>query len=322
VTARIVAMLALLALPLAAASQPAGKVYRIGLLTPTSRPLAVGPFREGLRSLGYVEGQNLLIEHRSAEGRFERLPDLAAELVRLKVEVIVAVVTQASLAAKGATSTIPNVMVAVGDPVGAGLVTSLARPGGNVTGTSLPNVAVAGKSLEVLKEIVPALQRLAVLRNPANLVFQAQMTKETEAAARALGLQLRAFEARNVGEIDGAFEAMAKERLEALIVIADPVFSVHRTRIAALAARARLPAVSATIEFAEAGLLMAYGPSFSEPGVRAAAQVDRILKGAKPADLPVEQGTTFTLVLNLKTAKALGLTIPASLAARADRVIE
>jgi len=314
--------LVLVFLPLPTTAQPPERVYRIGLLTPASQSPATVAFRDGLRTLGYVEGHNLVVEYRSAEGRYERLPDLAAELVRLRVDVIVAIVTQASLAAKNATTTIPIVMVAVGDPVGSGLVTSLARPGGNVTGTSFPSVEVAGKSLEMLKHVVPKLQRVAVLWNPANPVFQALMMKETETAARSLGIQLRKLGARDAKEIDGAFEAMAKERPEALIVIADFSLLAHRTQIAALALKSRLPSVSALSEYAEAGGLMAYGPNFLEPGVRAAAQVDKILKGAKPADLPVEQATKFGLVINLKTARALGLTIPTALSAQADRVIE
>lgn len=222
------------------------------------------------------------------------MPDLAAELVRLQVDVIVAVVTQASLAAKNATKTIPIVMLATGDPVGAGLVTSLARPGGNVTGTSFLSVEVAGKSPEMLNHVVPKLRMVAVLWNPANPVFQAQMVKETEAAARA----------------------------EALTVIIDPVFIAHRTRITALAAKSRLPSVSAFREYAEAGGLMVYAADFNEIGRRTASHVDKILKGAKPADLPVEQSTKVELVINMKTAKALGLTIPQSILIRADQVIQ
>ena len=316
------AIVVLVALPLAATAQPAGKVYRIGLLTATSQALGIEPFRQGLRSLGYIEGQNVTIEYRSAEGRYDRLPSLAAELTKMHVDVIVAMVTQASLAARNATRTIPIVMVGVADPVGAGLVTSLARPGGNVTGTSFPSVEVAGKSLEVLARVVPKLQRVAVLWNPTNPVYQAQMMKETEAAGRALRIELRNHGARDANEIDGAFEAMAKQHSDALIVIADALLLTHRTRIAALAVKNRLPSVSALSEYAEAGGLIAYGPNWIEPGVRAATQVDKILKGAKPADLPVEQATKYGLVLNLKTAKALGLRIPATLSAQADRVIE
>ena len=312
----------LLGAPLAGEAQQAGKVNRIGLLSPVSQGLGIEAFREGLRTLGYVEKHNIVVEYRSAEGRFDRLPDLAAELVRLKVDVIVAVVTQASLAAKNATGTIPIVMLAVGDPVGAGLVASLARPGGNVTGTSVLAVEIAGKSLEMLKDFIPKLRVVAAIWNPANAVFQAQMVKETEVAARALGIQLQMFAARDSEEIDRAFEAVTRERAGALIVIVDPVFIAQRTRITALAAKSRLPSVSAFKEYAEAGGLMAYAANFSEPGRRAASYVDKILKGAKPADLPVEEATKFELVINLKTAKALGLMIPPSLLQRADQVIE
>jgi putative tryptophan/tyrosine transport system substrate-binding protein len=320
--ASIAMVLVLLAMPLVPRAQPAAKVYRIGLLSPTPQQAGIEPFREGLRTLGYVEGHNVVIEHRSADGRFERLPDLAAELVGLKVDVIVAVVTQASLAAKNATKTIPIVMIGVADPIGSGLVTSLARPGGNVTGTSYPVVEVAGKSLEVLKEVIPKLHRVAALWNPANSVFQAQMVNETEAAARALSIQLRLHRARDADEINAAFEVIAKERPEALTVIADPVFVAHRTKIATLAAKSHLPSVSTFNEYADAGGLITYAPSFLEPGARAAAQVDKIFRGAKPADLPVERATKFALILNAKTAKILGLTIPPSVSARADRIIQ
>lgn len=314
--------LALLGMPLAATAQPVDKVWRIGLLSVSSQALGIQPFREGLRNLGYVEGQNIVIEHRSAEGRYDRLPELAADLVKLQVDVIVAIVTQASLAARDATRAIPIVMVGVADPVGAGLVASLARPGGNVTGTSFPSVEIAGKSLEVLTRVVPKLAHVAVLWNPTNPVFQTQMMKETETAARALGIQLRTHGARDAKEIDRAFEAMAKERCEALIVIADALLLAHRDRIASLAVKKRLPSVSALSEYAEAGGLIAYGPSWVEPAARAAAQVDKILKGAKPADVPVERATKFAMVINLKTARALRLTIPVTLSAQADRVIE
>jgi putative tryptophan/tyrosine transport system substrate-binding protein len=290
----------------AKAQQPAGKVYRIGLLSPTSESRGIDGFWEGLRSLGYVDGRNIVVEHRSAEGRFDRLPELAAELVRMRVDVIVAVVTQASLAAKNATKTIPIVMLGVGDPVGAGLVTSLAQPGGNVTGTSLQNVEVAGKTLELLKNAIPKLRVVTVLWNPANAVFQAQMVKETEAAAPSLGIQPRMLAARDAKEIDRAFAAMTGERTEALTVIMDPVFVSNLTRIATLAADNHLPSISAYREYAEAGGLMAYSASISERGRRTATYVDRILKGAKPADLPVEQPTKFELVINLKTAKRSG----------------
>ena len=310
------------AAPLAAGAQQAGKVYRIGLLSPTSQGLGVEGFREGLRALGYVEGRTIVVEHRSADGRFDLLPELAAELVRIRVDVIVAVVTQAALAAKNATKTIPIVMLAVGDPVGAGLVTSLAQPGGNVTGTSFQNVEVAGKSLELLKSVMPKLRVVTVLWNPANPVFQGQMVKETEAAARSLGIQLRMLAARDAKEIERAFATMTGERTEALTVLADPVFSAHLARIAALAVNGHLPSICAFREYADAGGLMGYSANFTERGRRTAVYVEKILKGAKPGDLPVEQPTKFDLVINLKTAKTLGLTIPPSLLQRADQVIE
>jgi putative tryptophan/tyrosine transport system substrate-binding protein len=322
-----------LAAPLAAEAQPAGKIYRIGYLSPSSpsdperlaspfgeRGLAA--FRQGLRALGYVEGQNIAIENRWAEGRFERLPDLAAELVRLKVDVIVSVVTQASLAAKNATRTIPIVMVAVGDPLGSGLVASLARPGGNVTGPSSMYADLVGKQLEVLKEIVPKLSRVAVLWNPANAAWQAQMLKATGVAARALGLQVQLLEARGPDELEGAFAAMNRERASALLVAPDVIFALHARRIADLAAKRHLPAMYGSSEHVEAGGLISYAPNIPDVFRRAATYVDKILKGARPSDLPVEQPTKFEVFMNLKTAKALGLTIPPSLLLRADQVIE
>jgi ABC-type uncharacterized transport system substrate-binding protein len=313
---------AVLAAPLGAEAQPAGKVWRIGLLSSTSLSPMTRAFQSTLVTLGYIQGQNLLIEHRSAEGKFERMSDLAADLVRLQVDVIVSVATQAALAAKNATKAIPIVMLNVADPVGSGLVPSLARPGGNMTGTSGSNVEIAGKSLEMLQGVVPKLSRVGVLWNPTNPVFQGQMVKATEMAARSLNIQLRMLGARDAREIDRAFETIARERPEALAVIPDAVFIIHQGQIAALATKERLPSVSGFSEYADAGGLMAYGPSASELGARAAAQVDKILKGAKPGDLPVEQVTKYELVINLKTAKTLGLTIPPSLLLRADQVIE
>jgi putative ABC transport system substrate-binding protein len=321
-TALALLALALLAAPWLAEAQPAGKVYRIGLLSPTAQGFGVEAFREGLRALGYVEGHNIVIEHRSAEGRFDRLPELAAELVRLRVDVIVAVVTQASLAAKNATQTIPIVMLAVGNPVGAGLVASLAQPGGNVTGTSNQTVDVAGKELELLKSAIPKLRVVAVLWNPANPVYQAQIVEATEAAARGLGIRLRMFAAHDGQEIDRAFAAMSAEQVEALIVNVDSTFDAHLARIATLATNGHLPSVAGFLKYAEAGGLMAYAANFSEQARRTAVYVDKILKGTKPADLPVEQPTKFELVINLRTAKALGLTIPPSVLARADEIIQ
>ncbi len=321
----------LLAVPLAAEAEPAGKVHRIGFLSPSSpsdpervaspfgeRGLAA--FRQGLRDLGYVEGQNITIEPRWAEGRFERLPDLAAELVRLKVDVIVSVVTQASLAAKNATRTIPIVMVAAGDPLGSGLVANLARPGGNVTGPSSMYADLAGKQLELLMKTTPKVSRVAVLWNPANAVWQAQMLRQTEGAARALRLQLQLLEARGPDELEGA--AMTRERASALLVQVDVIFALHARRMADLAAKRRVPAMYGAREHVEAGGLMSYAPNVLDLFRRAATYVDKILKGAQPGDLPVEQPTKFELVINRKTAKALGLTIPQSLLQRADQVIE
>jgi putative ABC transport system substrate-binding protein len=279
-------------------------------------------FRQGLRELGWVEGQNIVIDYRFAEGRFDRLPDLAAELVRLKVDIIVAVPTPAAVAAKNATGTMPIVAISVGDPVGIGLIASLARPGGNVTGSSYSvGLEIGGKQLELLKETVPKVRRVAILSNPGN-PGQPLSIRELNVAARSLGVQLQLLEARGPNEFDGAFAAMATERVGALLVVADSLFVLHRSRLADLAARSRLPAVYGSRDTVEAGGLMSYGPSLRDLYRRSATYVDKILKGAKPGDLPVEQPTKFELVINLKTAKALGLTIPQSLLQRADEVIQ
>src|SRR5262245_37207235 len=317
----VVATLILAFVHFADAQQPK-QTPRIGFLSATSDDSRVEAFRQRLRELGYVEGRNITIEYRWAGGKFEKLPDLAAELVRLKVDVIVAVVTQASLAAKAATTTIPIVMIGVSDPVGSGLVSSLARPGANITGTSSMTAEVVGKQLELIKETLPKISRVAALWNPANPIFQAIQLKETEDAARALRVQLRLLEARGPDEIDRAFAAVARERAKAVLVLGDPVFTANRKRIADLSMKQRLPAVSGTREYTEAGGLMAYGPSFPDMHRRAAYYVDRILKGTKPADLPVEQPMKFELIINLKTAKQIGLTIPPNVLARADRVIK
>ena len=309
--------------PLAARAQGAGKTPRIGYLSAATRlSLRERSFLQALRELGYVEGKNILIEYRFAGGKFKRLPGLAAELVRLDVDVIVAVVTQASLAAKAATKTIPVVMLGVSDPVASGLVTGLARAGGNITGTSSQTAEVSGKSLELLKEIVPKLSRVAVLWNPANVIFQAQLLKATERAAGVLGLQLREFGARNADELDRAFAAISNARVGALMVLGDPTLAGEKTRIIDFAAKQRLPAIYGVEDHADAGGLMTYGPDMNGQFQRGAVYVDKILKGAKPADLPVEQPTKFDLVINLTTAKALGVVIPPTLLARADKVIE
>jgi len=317
--------LGLFAAPLAAEAQQAGKVPRIGWLGGPTRESAepfVQAFQRGLKDLGWVEGQNIVIEWRFAGGRAERLPDLAAELVRLQPDVIVAPSTPTALAAKNATKTIPIVTVAGSDPVGLGLVASLARPGGNITGlTSYVTREIAGKQLEVLKATVPKVSRVAVLWNPAT-PGQALWLRDTEVASLALGVQLLPLEARSLNDFDSAFAAMTTKRAGALLVLGDVMFVTHRIRLADLAAKSRLPTMSTHREYVEAGGLMSYGPINSELFRRAATYVDKILKGAKPADLPVEQPTKFELVINLKTAKALGLTIPSSVRVRADQVIE
>jgi putative ABC transport system substrate-binding protein len=314
-----------LSAPLAVEAQPTGKVYRIGYLGAGSATVSqpsVEAFREGLRELGLVEGQNIVIDYRFAEGGFDRLPDLAAELVRLRVDVIMAGPTPPAVAAKNATGTIPIVVAGVGDPVELGLIASLARPGGNVTGLSFSvGMDIFGKGLELLREAVPTFRRVAILSNPANPSHALAITN-AKAAAGSLGVQLQLLEAREPNQFDGAFAAMAKGRVDALLVLADGMFIFHRARLADLTAKNRVPSMHGVRENVEAGGLMSYGPSTVAAWRRAAFFVDRILKGAKPADLPVEQPTKFELVINLKTAKALGLTIPPTLIARADEVIE
>ena len=315
-----------LAAPLAAEAQQAAKVPRIGFLTGNlaASPQAREAFLQGLRDLGYVEGRNVVIEYRDAEGKFERLPALAAELVALKVDVIVAGGTPQALAAKQATRTVPIVFAAAGDPVTSGLVTSLARPGGNVTGLTGLGPELVGKGLERLKQAIPGLSRVAVLWQPGG---QGERTdkdilKEADVAARALGVRLQFVEARGPEDFDRAFSDMTTGRAGALTVLVSPMFFGERRRLVDLAAKNRLPAVYPWRDGVDAGGLMAYGPNLPDLFRRAATYVDKILKGAKPGDLPVEQPTKFELVINLKTAKALGLTIPPSLLQRADQVIE
>ena len=311
------------ALPLARAQQPS-KIPRIGLLSPFS-PAATAlwhqAFRQGLRDLGWVEGKNISIEYRYAEGRSDRLPDLAADLVRLKVDIIVAAVPADALAAQKATKAIPIVMAAGGDPVAVGLVESLARPGGNVTGLSTMTPDLAGKRLELLKEIVPKLSRVAVLWNPEDR-SSALIWREIQRPARELGIQLHSLEVRSANDFDKAFEAATRARAGALAIMPDPVFATNLKRIADLAAKSRLPSIFHLSDFADAGGLVAYGPDRSDMFRRAATYVDKILKGAKPGDLPIEQPTKFSLVINAKTAKALGVKIPGVILLRADRVIE
>lgn len=312
----------LFAAPLTADAQQSGKVYRIGWLQPARlAPRWADGFREGLRDLGYVEGKNLIIEYRWADGRFDRLPDLAGELVRLNVDVIVSGNTTAVLAIKQVTTKIPVVMLGLGDPIATGVVDSLARPGRNVTGVIQMSPILSAKRLEVLKETVPRLSRAAVFSNSANP--QVGLTlKETEAAARALSVSLLPVDVRHPGELEGAFSAILDDRIEALILLPDSMHHAQRRRIIEFAARQRLPSISAWREFAEDGGLMVYGPDISDLYRRGAAFVDKILKGSKPGDLPIEQPTKFEFIINLKTAKAIGLTIPPPLLLRADQVIE
>jgi putative ABC transport system substrate-binding protein len=301
-------------------------VHRIGRLS-AGQPLPESTtyeeaFRQGLRELGYIEGQNLVLEYRYAAGSAERLPDLAAELVQRQVDVLVAGGVPAIRAAQQATRTIPIVMAGVTDPVGQGLVTSLARPGGNTTGVSLLNEDLPGKRLEILKETVPQSTRIAVLANPTWPAYASRMHNLT-VAARALGLHLHVVEVRRADEVAPAFAAMTQAGVDALLVIAEPaLMDGLRRQIADLATTSRLPAMYEWRMYVDAGGFMAYGPSLPDVYRRAATYVDKILKGAPPADLPVEQPTKFELVINLKIAKALGLTVPPSLLLLADEVIQ
>ena len=309
--------------PVAARAQQTAKLPTIGFLGPNTPSLdsrRVGAFVQRLRELGWTEDRNVAIEYRWAEGRTERLAEFAAEFVRLKVDVIVTSATPPVIAAKQATSVIPIVFAAVGDPVGTGLVNSLARPGGNATGLSIQATDLAGKRLELLHEVVPGLRRLAIMANPGAPPAVLEMA-EAQTTARALGLEVVASEIRRPEDIAAAFEAF-KGRAEALYVCNDPLVTTNRTRINTLASGMRLPTMYNVREFVEAGGLMSYGPNFLDLFRRAADFADKILRGAKPSDIPVEQPTKFDLVINLKTAKALGLEIPPTLLARADEVIE
>jgi ABC-type uncharacterized transport system substrate-binding protein len=318
-----------LAAPLGAEAQQAAKVARIGYLTTADVATAPRHLREaflkGLRDLGYVEGRNLVIEYRSAEGKVERLPALAAELVALKVDVILAPSAPHVLAAKQVTRTIPIVFVNSGDPVASGLVTSLAQPGGNVTGLSTLNVDLIGKCLEQLPQAIPGVSRVAVLWNPGDSPERTEkdMLKGAEVAGRALGMRLQFVEVRGPTDFERPFAEMTGARAGALTVLQSTMFFIERRRLVDLAAKNRLPAVYTSRDFVDAGGLMSYGPDLADLFRRAATYVDKILKGAKPGDMPVERPTKFELVINLKTAKALGLTIPpSSLLTRADQVIE
>ncbi|MBI2153033.1 MAG: ABC transporter substrate-binding protein [Candidatus Rokubacteria bacterium] len=333
-TVGLILTLGILAAPLLADAQRPAKVPLIGFLAPAGGPFAPSPrsmmgmgsptyrdaFLQGLRELGYVEGQTIAIEYRWAEG-MDRLPALAAELARLPVDVIVTVSTPAALAAKRATTTIPIVNAITGDPVATGLVASLARPGGNITGLTTQGEDLSGKWLQLLTEVVPRVTRIAVLWSPVSPTGPGYL-RETEAAARALRVQLQALEVRGPEDLDGAFAAMARHGAQALVVTPDPMLHRERRSLVDLTARRRLPAIYFARDFVEVGGLMAYSAEFADLARRAATYVHKILKGAKPADLPVEQPTKFELVINMKTAKTLGLTIPSSILIRADQVIE
>jgi len=315
-----------LSAPLAARAQQSTNVFRIGILgtyPPTTPEFARvwEAFFQGLRARGYVEGQNLVVERRFMEGKVELLPQLAAELVRLNVGVIVAGGQPPPVAAKRAPAAIPIVMTNFSDPVGLGLVTSLSRPGGNITGLAFLTVELVGKQLQLLKEAVPRLSRVGLLTNPSNPGAARQRTG-AETTARSLGLQIQFLDVQRPEELAGAFAAMAREHAGAVLLPGDSLFFHHVTQIADLALKSRLPALFTPREFAEAGGLLAYGADLGDVYGRAAVYVDKILKGARPGDLPIEQPTKFELVVNLKTAKTLGLMIPPSLLQRADQVIE
>jgi putative tryptophan/tyrosine transport system substrate-binding protein len=308
----------------AARAQQPTKIPPIGYLTTSSlsaNAVRIEAFQQGLRELGYVEGKNIVIEWRSAEGKLDRVPALAAELVRLKVDVIVTGGPQSTRAAKEATITIPIVMAFDSDPVGSGFVASLARPGGNITGLATLAPEISGKQLELLKEIVPRLSRVAVIgtsTNPGNT----QALKETDLAAGAFGVKLQYLDVLSPKDIETTFRAASKGRADAVLALNSPVLNSHRTQVVDLAVKNRLPAVYAQSEFMDAGGLMYYGASYTDLFRRAATYVDKILKGAKPADLPVEQPKKFEFIINLKTAKQIGLTIPPNVLARADKVIK
>jgi putative tryptophan/tyrosine transport system substrate-binding protein len=307
--------------PLGSRAQQGEKVYTIGILSAGSPTPVTPAVTDAFRELGYVEGKNLTFERRYAEDRLDRLPKLAAELVSLKVDVIMTAGTLAPLAAKRATSTIPIVMMAAGDPLASGLVASLAQPGGNVTGMSLMAPDLGGKRLQLLKELLPEVSRVAVLWNAAN-PYSALVFKETAGAARTLGVELQSLEIREPPDIDAALEAAMGQHADALITVEDPLTIDLRKKVAEFAADHRLPAVSGLRVFADSGFLMTYGADLGDLLRRSVVFVDKILKGAKPSELPVEQPTKFELVINLKTARSLGLTIPSLPLTRADEVIE
>jgi putative ABC transport system substrate-binding protein len=310
-----------------AGAQEDGRVFRVGVVSnvpPATRAGDVwAAFFQGLRDLGYVEGRNLVVVHRSSEGAFHRLPELTTELVRAKVDVIVAPANQNVIVAKQVTQTIPIVMAGSGDPVGAGLVASLARPGGNVTGVALvPSLELVGKRLGLLKELVPGLSRVGVIGNPANVASYRRVVDAMKTSGTSLGLQVRIVDLRGPDDLDRTFASLVAQRVGGLYIPADALLLLHRRRVVELIAKHRLPAVYEFREFVDDGGLATYGPSMRDAFRRAATYVDKILKGAKPADLPVEQAAKFELLVNMKTARVLGLAVPPSLLQRADEVLE
>ena len=319
----VLALLALGAAPLSAQAQPTARVYRVGFVSPTSLGSTFHAFWDGLRELGYVEGKNVIVEARFAQGRSERLPELIAEVLRLRIDALVAGSGLGALAAKRATKTVPIVFAGVSDPVALGIVASLARPGGNITGATfgIGGTDFGGKWVELLKGAIPDVSHVAVLWNSTSL-STAALLPGIQSAARTLNVKLDLLDAGNRTKLDRAFAAIGASGARGIIATPDPFFNVNRARLIQFAARTRLPAVYYSSFYAEAGGLMAYGSSLEDSYRRAATYVDKILKGAKPGDLPIEQPTKFELVINLKTAKALGITIPQSVLLRADRVIE
>ncbi len=323
-TAGAVLVLLLLFAPLITDAQQTGKVPRVGVLwgySPSDVSRFGEAFRQGLASLGYVEGLNIVLQERWSEGKIDRLPSLAAELVRLNIDVIVAASTPAARAAQQATKTIPIVLTLVTDPVGDGFAASLARPGGNVTGLSMMHPELSGKRLALLKDLVPKASRVAVLRSPSTPLY-AQLLRETEVAARTLGVQLQVVVVRDFAEFDNAFATLTRDHAHALLWLPDQMFRNHLRRILDLAAKSRLPALYWSREPVEAGGLVSYGANIPDMYRQAAIFVDKILKGAKPAVLPIEQPSKFELAINLKSAKALGITVPPSLLLQADKVID
>jgi putative ABC transport system substrate-binding protein len=316
----VVLALSVVLAPLTDEAQPAGKVYRIGFLRAGQPPKTlVEAFQQGLRARGYIEGRNVVIEYRYTDGSFDELSRLAAELVRFNVDVILASGAPAAFAARSATTKVPIVFASVYDPVEIGLVTGLAHPGGNVTGLSQTSADLGGKRLELLKELLPKLKSVAILWHPANLTNLVQK-KSVEVAARTLGVDTKSVPVQDPSQFGSAFEDA--RGVDALVQVDDPLLITHRRQLAELAVRSRLPAIAGLREYVDAGGLMSYGADHPDLYRRAATYIDKILKGAKPADLPIEQPTKFDLVINLKTAKALGLTIPQSLLVRADEIIQ